>query len=187
MRASGIEITSPGGLPPGVTPEEYRAGSVSVPRNKIIAAVFHRLKIIERFATGIRRIKSEYADRKEQPSLISGTNFVKIALPADKDVPIEDVTTSSSKTKSRVKSGNVGVNDVGVNVGVSKKILESLKDNASLTVPQLALALNLNTRTIERHIDKLRNEHIIIRIGARKNGRWRINETNVKTQQTAAN
>lgn len=51
-----IEITSPGGLPQGVTKDDFLKGGISILRNRIIASVFFRLHLIERFGTGIRRI-----------------------------------------------------------------------------------------------------------------------------------
>lgn len=52
-----IEIVSPGGLPLGMLKEEYIDGKLSKPRNRKLADTFLRLKIIEKLATGIRRIK----------------------------------------------------------------------------------------------------------------------------------
>lgn len=42
-----VEITSPGGLPDGLSKEEYLAGQISILRNPIIAGVFFRLGLIE--------------------------------------------------------------------------------------------------------------------------------------------
>ena len=42
-----VEVSSPGGLPAGLSEEEYLAGRVSVLRNPILADVFFRLGLIE--------------------------------------------------------------------------------------------------------------------------------------------
>jgi ATP-dependent DNA helicase RecG len=76
-----IEITSPGKLPYGVTVDNYLNGEVSVPRNSIVAEVFHRLGIIEKLATGILRIKNEYKEFAETPSFSIKDNLIKIVLP----------------------------------------------------------------------------------------------------------
>ncbi|HAS74756.1 MAG TPA: hypothetical protein DCS67_11490, partial [Clostridiales bacterium UBA8960] len=57
MFSDRIEIISPGGLPIGLLSEEFIEGRISKARNRKIADVFLRLKIIEKLATGIRRIK----------------------------------------------------------------------------------------------------------------------------------
>ncbi|MGB4440043.1 MAG: ATP-binding protein [Sedimentibacter sp.] len=62
-----VEILSPGGLPIGITEEEYIDGRVSIPRNRIISDVFLRLGIIERLATGIRRIREYYKNSGANP------------------------------------------------------------------------------------------------------------------------
>ena len=81
MYENRIEINSPGGLPEGISKEEYLYGNISVLRNPIIASVFYRLDIIEKFGTGIARINNEYANSISKPSFeISGTN-IKITLP----------------------------------------------------------------------------------------------------------
>ena len=76
-----IEITSPGGLPQGVTKEEYLRGGLSVLRNRIISNLFFRLHLIERFGTGIRRIKESYKDNDRKPIFEVFENSIKIMLP----------------------------------------------------------------------------------------------------------
>ena len=57
-----LEIVSPGGLPSGITEEEYLSGKLSVLRNRNLANVFYRLGFVEMFGTGITRIKQLYAE-----------------------------------------------------------------------------------------------------------------------------
>ena len=49
-----IEISSPGGLPKGLSKEEL--GTRSVRRNPLIADLLHRIALIEKAGTGIRRM-----------------------------------------------------------------------------------------------------------------------------------
>lgn len=76
-----IEIDSPGGLPKGLSKEEYLCGGISVLRNPIIASAFYRLDLIEKFGTGIMRINNEYADGIVKPGFEISTNYTKIILP----------------------------------------------------------------------------------------------------------
>jgi ATP-dependent DNA helicase RecG len=76
-----IEVVSPGGLPIGITEEEYLQGKVSVARNRILADIFLRLKIIEKLATGIRRIKEYYKDSKTKPQFLVSDNSILVLLP----------------------------------------------------------------------------------------------------------
>jgi ATP-dependent DNA helicase RecG len=81
MYPDKIEVTSPGNLPRGISKEEYLSGRVSVPRNAILAEVFHRLAIIERFATGIKRIQEAYKPFSEKPSFEILENSISVTLP----------------------------------------------------------------------------------------------------------
>lgn len=76
-----IEIISPGGLPSGITQDEYLAGKLSVLRNRNLANVFYRLGFVEIFGTGITRIKQLYEEGLKQPDFEVSENTIKIVLP----------------------------------------------------------------------------------------------------------
>ncbi len=76
-----IEIISPGGLPAGITEEEYLSGKISVLRNRNLANVFYRLGFVEIFGTGITRIKQIYEAGLQKPDLEVSENTIKIMLP----------------------------------------------------------------------------------------------------------
>ena len=76
-----IEIISPGGLPVGITEEEYLSGKLSVLRNSNLANVFYRLGFVEIFGTGITRIKQLYEESLKQPDFEVSENTIKIVLP----------------------------------------------------------------------------------------------------------
>ena len=81
----------------------------------------------------------------------------------------------TAHTTTIEKNGNVGIN-VGISVGIKDKILNYIANNPQITISQLAQFLNVNTRTIERYIKKLREERIIVREGSNKAGQWKIIE-----------
>lgn len=76
-----IEVVSPGGLPSGITKEEYLSGKISVLRNRNLANVFYRLGFVEIFGTGIRRIKQLYEEGFIKPDFEVSENTIKIVLP----------------------------------------------------------------------------------------------------------
>ena len=76
-----IEIVSPGGLPFGITEEEYLSGKLSVLRNRNLANVFYRLGFVEIFGMGITRIKQLYAEALIKPDFEVSENAIKIVLP----------------------------------------------------------------------------------------------------------
>ena len=76
-----IEVGSTGGLPSGITAEEYFSGKLSVLRNRNLANVFYRLGFVEIFGTGITRIKQLYAESLMKPDFEVSENAIKIVLP----------------------------------------------------------------------------------------------------------
>jgi len=76
-----VDIVSVGGLPNAVTIESYINGDLSVLRNPILANIFHRLNLIEKFGTGIRRIKEAYTDSQTKPSFVVTENVIMVTLP----------------------------------------------------------------------------------------------------------
>lgn len=76
-----LEVSSPGGLPTGISEKEYLNGQISQLRNPILANVFFRLKYIEMFGTGIKRINESYKDFAVKPNFEIFENSIKITLP----------------------------------------------------------------------------------------------------------
>ena len=88
MHCDRIEVVSSGGLPKGISKEEYIRGGISILRNPIIGIVFYRLNIIEKFGTGIRRIIECYKDSTSKPEFELNENSIRIALPLLSDTSI---------------------------------------------------------------------------------------------------
>jgi len=84
MFADHIDISSPGGLPNGMTVEEYLNGSISSLRNPVIGNLFFRLHYIEMFGTGIRRILETYKEYKIKPTFTVTDNSITVSLPVKK-------------------------------------------------------------------------------------------------------
>ena len=76
-----IEVISPGGLPSGISEEEYLSGKISVLRNRNLANVFYRLGFVEIFGTGITRIKQLYDEALKKPEFELSENTIKMVLP----------------------------------------------------------------------------------------------------------
>ena len=81
MYENRIEVVSPGGLPSGITAEEYMSGKLSVLRNRNLANVFYRLGFVEIFGTGIIRIKELYEGGLVKPDFEVSENAIRIVLP----------------------------------------------------------------------------------------------------------
>ena len=77
-----VTVTSPGDLPPGLTTEQYLYGQISVLRNPVLAEVFLKLDYIEKFGTGIARIRRAYQASIAQPAFDVRGGVVSVTLPA---------------------------------------------------------------------------------------------------------
>jgi len=80
-----IEVTSVGGLPRGITEEEYLSGGLCRPRNPVLAGVLYRLGYIEMLGTGVQRIREGYKGKYVQPGFTITENSIRIILPVVTD------------------------------------------------------------------------------------------------------
>jgi ATP-dependent DNA helicase RecG len=81
MYSKYVEIISPGGLPEGLSEEEYLKGQISILRNPIIGNIFFRLHHIEKFGTGVKRILNSYEKSLVKPKFFIYDNSIRITLP----------------------------------------------------------------------------------------------------------
>ncbi len=124
-----LEIVSVGGLPNSVTVDSYLSGDLSVLRNPILANVFHRLNLIEKFGTGIRRIKEAYTDSQTKPSFEVTESIIKITLPllSEKmDLTQDELAVYSVLSKNINKPISEIMSSPGIEFGKSK-VTEILK------------------------------------------------------------
>lgn len=69
---------------------------------------------------------------------------------------------------------NVGIN-VGLNVGINEyEILQLIGKNPKITALEISQNLNITSRQVERLISSMKKKNIIVRVGARKSGEWKI-------------
>ena len=118
-----IEIVSLGGLPSGVSKENFLEGQISVLRNPILANVFHRLDLIEKFGTGIRRIKESYATSKTKPRFVVSDNSITVVLPVVKEdigLSKDEMIIYETLSKNTEKSMREIMSDKAIVFGKSK-------------------------------------------------------------------
>lgn len=75
-----IEFVSLGGLMPGLRTEDLFIG-ISQPRSEKLANVFYRLKHIEAYGTGLRRIMQYYGDFEAKPEITVTHGAFMLTLP----------------------------------------------------------------------------------------------------------
>jgi ATP-dependent DNA helicase RecG len=140
MYEDKIEINSPGGIPAGISKDEYLYGNISVLRNPIIAGVFNRLNIIEKFGTGIARINKEYTRSISKPDFEVSENRIRIILPVTQMDPI-DLSEDENM------------------------IYELLKEEVELSRKEIDLKTGFNKSKTLRTLNSLADKNIIRKLG----------------------
>ena len=146
-----IEIVSNGGLPSALTIEDFFEG-ISKPVNKKLLKIFNDLEYTDQTGHGIPLIVEKYG--KEAFYISEHTIIVKI--PIDKTLLEE------------IQSNNEDLNEI------EEKILLYLKSNPKYTICDLADLSKFSKSYINKVIKSLKNKKYIERVGADKNGYWKI-------------
>ncbi|WP_199878470.1 ATP-binding protein [Flavobacterium sp. RSP49] len=165
-----ITFYNPGILYGNVTVEELNKDNYQAhARNKLIAEAFYLTGDIEKYGSGLIRIRKEI---KEYPTMKMEFGEIQSGFL---------LTLRYTKQKISVRENeevNVGV-DVGVNVGV-KTLLIFIENNPGTNALAMEKQFKVTQRTIERWIKTLREENKIEFKGVPKTGGyWKIN-TNVE-------
>jgi len=164
MFSDRIEILSHGGLPGGLTREQFFDG-ISRPRNATLMRIFLNMGLTEHTGHGIPVIISKYGKEVFDIS----DNYIRCTIPFDKLV-----TDQINKNVSL----NVGVNGNSkddMNVGLNKTemaVIKCLIENSECTAEEMAEEIGVTKRTIERTLVSLQSKGRIERIGSRRDGSW---------------
>lgn len=176
-----VEVTSPGMLYGGLTIEQIREGGSKI-RNRCIAEVFSRMKIIESWGTGIRRMFSscrEYGIREPELLEIGDSFRVNLYRPSYLE---ENQSTPKSSLKSTLKSSlkstpKSSLKSTPKNLNeTQQKIMELIRKNPSTTQVEMAEAIKISRRAIQKNIKELVCQEMIERVGSDRKGYWKIKE-----------
>ena len=157
-----IMFWNEGQLPESWTVEKLKQKHSSIPYNPDIASTFFRAGMIEAWGRGTIKILEECkAKGLPEPTFEYDKPGFWIVF-YDKANNQHINPNIESSVKGSVKS--------------SVKILELIKVNNQITIPELAEKIRISTRAIEKQIDKLKKEKKLKRVGGRKHGNWKIIE-----------
>ncbi len=155
---SKMEFISLGGLLPGLSTEDIRIG-VSQPRNKKLAEVFYRLRLIESYGTGIRRIFKLYEKCPVQPTIEATANAFKIVLPN-----MNDAGTATESASEATEKKPVAISPQ------MKTVLDYLAEYGEMTDEDLQELLNIK-KTRAYLLARQMNENGLIDIVGRGAGK----------------
>ncbi len=153
-----IEFFNPGELYDGLTVEQLVSNNyTSKTRNKLIALIFKECGLIEKYGSGIDRIKRYCKAHRLKPP-----KFEEM----QKGFRVTVYKEGAQETERTEK-------DVGVNVGVNE-VLNFIKEYEPTKANTIAQSFNVTQRTIERHIRRLKEEGKIEFRGAPKTGGYYV-------------
>lgn len=131
-----IEVSSPGGLPAGLSEEEYLKGNISMLRNPILGNVFYRLHIVEILGTGIIRIKEAYKESQKKPVFEVFENSIKVTLPAISNINLnaDEAVVYDVLRKNYPKSISEIMEEVPYGKSKTAALLKRMVENHYVTI-----------------------------------------------------
>jgi len=172
-----IEFYNPGKLYGGITVQDLLSGNyVSKSRNKLIARAFKAANVIERYGSGIMRIRKICKDYGvKEPDFEEISNGFQVVLYNEK-INVTDVTDNVTDVTDNVTdvTDNVTDNVTDSDSDRAKKILDLIVENNRITASEIAKCMKVTKRTILRDIEKLKSEKSLERIGSEKGGYWKV-------------
>lgn len=151
-------LTNPGLLKLPI--EQIYAGGESKSRNQRIQNMLRMIGYGENLGSGFPLILSAWNEKHwlkpeliEQPELMQ----VKLVLNIENDKNVTKDVTKEISERQMI-------------------ILDLIRENKNLTIPEMSLKTNVTERTIKRNIANLQELGIISREGGRKDGSWIIKQ-----------
>ena len=157
-----VEISSPGMLYGDLDIDSIKKGKSKI-RNKGIAEVFNRMKIIEEWGTGISRIISgckEYG--------LPEPEFLEIGDSFRVNIFRKPESTLQKELKSSRESSRETLNKTQV------AILELIRQNNAITQEEMSAKIGVSFGAIKKNVSFLKGKGILVRNGSTKKGSWTI-------------
>ena len=192
-----IEIINPGSLFGGLTVEDIRLGK-SKQRNHLMAEFCARTMIYRGLGSGIPRVLKEDA----KIDFVSDDGFGDFKTVIWRDADLEFLEEGSEKaeesTQKMVNNEDVKLVEMPENlvempkklaenieklveevlVGKSRQrrldILKAIAENPNVSAKQLAEQLGISITAVQNHLDYLKNNNLIRRVGPDKGGHWEV-------------
>ncbi len=159
-----LVLTNPGLLK--LPLEQIYAGGESKARNQRMQSMLRMIGYGENIGSGFPLILSAWGEKQwMKPELIEQPELMQVKLVLRVNVGKDDIKDSEKDV----------VKDVVKELTERQRIiLELIKEDKSVTIPQMSHKINFTTRTIQRDLEEMTKKGIISREGGRKDGVWEI-------------
>ncbi len=149
-----LEIVSNGGIPKGMTQDEFLAGKTK-PVNEELMNIFLQCNIVEHSGHGVPVIVREYGKQAYEFS----ESFITVTIPFDK---------TGFDRQNVLENQNVCEN---VHQNPLNTIMKLIEDNPQITLKEMAKAIGKTEKTVQR---LLKNSDSIEYVGSSKKGYWTL-------------
>ena len=182
-----LEITSMGGLPEGMTQEEFFAG-ISIPRNKELMRIYRDVELVESLGSGVPRILQTYGKGCFHFTEL----FTRIILPMKTTNKQRNELGNNYQENYQEKTNNYQENyqepasnyqenyqepasNYQEKLSVREQILQLLQNNPNISIADISYAIpDVTIDGIRYHINVLKRQGILHRVGPNKGGHWEI-------------
>ena len=199
-----LEITSPGGLMPGVTLDKMKEGYSKI-RNRALAHAFSYMNLIEAWGSGIPKLMEamrEYGLR--EPEFRDMEIGFRINLYRNTEAALADTTQDAENTTQ--DAGNTTQDAENTNQGTGnttqdaenttqaaenatqvtkdttqvrlteedKAILAAIKKQHNITQKEMAAKLGWKVDRVKYYLNKMKRRNFVKRVGTSQKGYWEI-------------
>ena len=150
-----------------LTPENFSP----YPKNPVVARVFKEIGRADELGSGFRNISKYYTHYSSIKPILQDADIFKciIHVDGDKYDPSKFVSSQTgSQTGSQTMSSTVLP-------ATREKVLNLIRENPKISRREIAKQLNISPAAVQKHIEKLKTQQIITRIGPDFGGYWNIN------------
>ena len=147
-----IEVVSSGGLPNGLSVEEFFNGR-SLPRNRELMRIFSDMSFCEQLGSGIKKIM-KYCNKED---FDISEHFLAVKFKYNK------------KALSILETEN---GDINGDIKLKERVLDLIANDPSISRNDISRIINISTRTVDRIIKELKDGGLIIGKTKNKNGKW---------------
>jgi len=152
-----IEFYNPGRLPDNITVADLLSNNYkSTPRNKSVADFFKNIGWVEKYGSGISRIRNYFKEAGlPEPKFGNISSGFQVTVFSQ-----ENVTETENNTENLSKNQKIIINEI--------------KKNPNITSEELSNIIGITADNVRVNLSKLKSKGLIERVGADKGGYWRV-------------
>ena len=169
-----LEITSPGGLMPGVTLDKMKEGYSKI-RNRALAHAFSYMNLIEAWGSGIPKLMEamqEYGLR--DPEFCDLEIGFRINLYRKEENELKGSQKGAEKEPKRSQKG--AEKELKNRAQIKNGILQRMQENPAITQRKLMEEFELTRKQIQTIIKELQENGIVERQGPARSGKWVVKQ-----------